>query len=255
MKYVVYRFWHNLSAAGRAGYIGKDTNYPKRFNLLRRVKEKGCPKLYRALRKYPIAVWHKEVLASGFRSLASLSRAEKFYVEKFDSKNKGYNCTDGRSGSSPSERTKKKLSELNKGRWVGKKNGFYGRKHSLKTRKHWSKIRKGRKLSPETIAKVVASLIGHAVSHKTRLKLSRAHKGRKWAPEHLAALRRARLWRPNNPKQVISLYELGHSLHDLEKILRVGRHAISRFLKNNGVALRRKSQEQKLRWAKRKENG
>jgi group I intron endonuclease len=180
-KRIIYRLWHDRSVAGRIGYIGKDSRYPKRLNLIRRTREKGCPKLYRAFKKYPLKFWYKEILASGFRSENGLNKAEMFWIAKFNSKNKGYNCTDGgdgRSGSSPSTETRKKLRDWNVGRWVGKKNGFYGQKHSIETRKHWSKIRKGRKLSPETIRKLTESSTGRKASVETRAKIGRAHKGK-----------------------------------------------------------------------------
>jgi group I intron endonuclease len=177
----IYRLWHNESSAGKVGYIGKDTNYPRRINLVRRLKEKNCPKLYRALRKYPLNVWHKEILAFGFQSDEPLNRAEIFYIAKFDSKRKGYNCTDGgegRSGSSPSLKTRKKLSKLNKGKRIGKKASFYGHKHSPETKAHWSEIRKGRKLSSRAKAILLKSLIGRKVSKETKAKIGAAQKGK-----------------------------------------------------------------------------
>src|ERR1035437_5084579 len=108
----IYRFWHDLSAAGRVGYIGKDTYYPYRANFNRRRREKKTRKLYRALNKYPFSVWHIDILASGFRSEKTMNKAEIFWIKKFDSKNKGYNCTEGGEGTvgfKHSEETKIKL--------------------------------------------------------------------------------------------------------------------------------------------------
>ena len=42
-----------------------------------------------------------------------------------------------------SKATKKKLSEMNKGKWKGENNGMYGKKHSEEARKKMSEAKKG----------------------------------------------------------------------------------------------------------------
>lgn len=133
----VYRLWHNESDRGRTGYVGKDSHWPRRGNLTKRAECKGCPKLYFAFQKYPIAMWFVEVLASGFRSLAALNRAEKRFIKKFNSRIYGYNITIGgdggpgwKKGRKLSSATKLKLSLINR----GKNNPKWGMKDSLKTR-------------------------------------------------------------------------------------------------------------------------
>lgn len=148
IKRVVYRLWHNKSPRGRVGYIGKDTMYPRRVNLFKRSKNKGCPKLYQGFQKYHFSVWKVEILAAGFKSNKSLNKAEIFYIKKFDSINKGYNILKGgdggpgwRKGRRLSEQTKKKLSEINK----GSNHPKFGKKDSLETRKKKSLSAKGNK--------------------------------------------------------------------------------------------------------------
>lgn len=148
----VYRFWHNRSARGRVGYVGKDSYYPLRANLVKRSKDKACKMLYRALRKHPLKFWCVEILASGFRKDETLNKAEIFYIKKFDSKNKGYNCTDGGEGQRG---------------WIPSKAWRLER----------SRILTGRKLSLEHIAKVVKSLTGRKHSIETKAKISAAHIG------------------------------------------------------------------------------
>ncbi len=160
---VVYRFWHNQSAQGRIGYIGKDVRHPRRFNLKNRIKEKECKKLYRALKRYPFKFWRKEVLAFGFRTDAALSKAEIFYIKKFDSKNKGYNCTDGGEGMSgyvPSVSTKAKIGAAHRGKTI-----------SVEQRAQLRKANKGKKQSAATIAKRVKVLTGQKRSDATRAKM------------------------------------------------------------------------------------
>ena len=157
----IYRLWHSMSAAGRVGYIGKTKYFPERTSFEQRRKDPGCKHLYAALRKYPISAWRLEVLALGLRSDASLCKAEIFYIKKFQSKTKGYNCTDGGEGLSGfhhSEETKRKISELKKGTNRGKENHFYGRTHSVETLKKQASVKKGRKYSIEHRQAISAGL-------------------------------------------------------------------------------------------------
>src|ERR1700676_4955980 len=157
---VVYRLWHNKSAAGRIGYIGKDKYYPKRVNLSYRKTEKGCAKLYRALNRYSLNFWKIDILKSGFRSDKSLSKAEIYYIRKFDSKNKGYNLTDGGDGVSgchPSKETRIKLSNA-------KKNMSPETRAKLSIAALGNKRCVGRKLSVETKAKIGAGNKGKVYS-------------------------------------------------------------------------------------------
>jgi group I intron endonuclease len=158
---VVYRFWHNKSARGRVGYIGKDSYYPRRFNLSVRKNRTNHPKLYQALNKYPLSVWHKEVLVSGIKSDAALNKAEIYWIKKFDSKNKGYNCTDGGEGQR-------------------------GWKPSPLTITRMRKSQAGKKMSPEARDKIAEALIGNENgknnkgkrrSLESRLKMSKAKIG------------------------------------------------------------------------------
>lgn len=169
---VVYRFWHNKSTRGCVGYIGKDSKYPRRANLSKRIKDTGCSKLYQALNKYPLKFWKTEVLASGFRTIETLNKAEIFYIRKFDSRNKGYNITKGgdggpgwRKGRKLSLETKKKLSRINQGRNHPK----WGIKDSLKTRLKKSRSSKGNRAN-----------LGKRFSTKHKLGIANAQKAA-WA--------------------------------------------------------------------------
>jgi hypothetical protein len=178
---VVYRFWHNRSVAGRVGYIGKDTHHPQRFDFKRRLKEKQCRKLYRALKKYPIKIWHKEILASGFRSDSTLIKAEIYWIATFDSKNKGYNCTDGGEGLlNPTAEIREKISKS----LQGHSSTFKGRKHSKKSKKMISDSKKGKRMSSETKMKISKTLKGRVISSEHRAKISKALTGRKFSTDH-----------------------------------------------------------------------
>lgn len=200
----IYRLWHSRSIKGKIGYIGKDSHYPSRLNLNARINDKKCRKLYNALRKYPIDIWKKEFLASGFKSEKSLNRAEMFYIKKFDSKNRGYNCTDGGEGSVGlvfSEESRKKMSEAQS----GKKAHNWGKKFSAETRAKMRKACKKRvPMSDETKKKISESLSGENNPNRgrkapleTRRKQSEAAKGnksnlgKKFSPEHKLGIAKA----------------------------------------------------------------
>lgn len=194
---VVYRLWHDKSAAGRIGYIGKDKYHPSRWNLLARRKQKGCRKLYNALFKYPLKVWNKEILARGFRSDAALSKAEIFFIKKFDSKNKGYNLTDGGEGTagmklsaahkrkiakaitgrkfSAESKAKMSLAQTGNTKGAGHKLSKAARK-AISKRMQGNKFCVGRKHSEETKRKIGDGNRGKTYSAATRKRMSKARK-------------------------------------------------------------------------------
>lgn len=171
----------------------------------------------RALNKYPLEVWHIAVLASGFNSDKALHEAEIAFIAKFDSKNKGYNLTDGGNGSPGrkfSEATKRKMSRSKAGNknpnwkrtpsaatrrkqseaFSGSKNPRWGVPLTVAEKKHLSEANKGannafygRKHSAETRRKLRASQLGRKASAETRIKMSEAHK-KEW---HLRKLKEA----------------------------------------------------------------
>lgn len=178
-KKVIYRLWHNKSAKGRVGYIGKDTDFPRRIRLSRRRKDKKCSKLYAALNKYPEEVWKVEVLSSGFCTNAALAKAEIEYIAKLDSVRKGYNITRGGEGflSSHSEVTKNKI-----------RRSLQGRALSEETKIKISKALIGREKSELTRYKLRLAHLGKRLSAVHRRKLSKAHMGKRASRSHCRAI-------------------------------------------------------------------
>lgn len=187
----IYRLWHPASAAGLVGYIGKDKYYPHRTNLAARAKDYKCRKLYWALKKHGIEGWHVEVLQSGFVSDESLADAEITYITKFNSKNRGYNCSDGGEGGlNPSEETREKIGLAHKGKQVSAESRLKMRLAAL-----------GRKHSPETKMKISQAFqganhpqYGKPQTPEIRAKISESLKGRKQPPrseDHCSALSQA----------------------------------------------------------------
>ena len=268
---VVYRLFHNLSSNGRVGYIGKDSYHPERLNLKQRAKDKNCPKLYLALKKYPVLEhWQKEVLASGFLTDEALSAAEVFFIKKFDSKNNGYNCTDGGEGVSGlvrSEASKAQVSKnkrgpsalcreeykdrailwYSKGRssyWIGKKVGV-DRVTILRELHGWGvAIRDGSK---------AARAVGGIEKHKERIirwyskGRSSTWIGKKFNVTDDPILRWLRIWgvpkatetrKEKHKENVIHWYSKGKSANWIEKRIITTPATILKWLREWGIPIR-----------------
>lgn len=136
-------------------YIGQSINIPKRFNTYKTLNCKPQIMLYRSLVKYGYDSHRFEVLTTCLEG--ELNRYERYFQDVYFGINpkKSLNCklttTDTRSG-----------------------------KFSLETRTKISIAHKGKKLSPETIAK----LKNRVVSNETKLKQKIARIGRKLSVEH-----------------------------------------------------------------------
>jgi hypothetical protein len=118
---------------------------------------------------------------------------EKYMIAVFGRKDLGtgilHNRTDGGEGSSgciPSEETKRKLSEANKGHTVSEKTrkkiseASKGKTHSEEHKRKLSEANKGHTVSEETKRKLSEAHKGNTLSDETKRKLSEAHKGKKW---------------------------------------------------------------------------
>jgi len=215
---VIYRFWHNQSDAGRVGYIGKDSYHPERYRFSSRAREKNCRKLHRAFKKYPIKFWRREILASNFKSDSALNKAEIFYINKFDSKRKGYNCTDGGEGVRGivvSLKTRRKMSRAHKGRkqsseWVEKRTkprykfknpqnliklylaGQTPRQLSIKYKVSTTAIRGFLRRNNVVLRNRSLARQGMRLSKAHRLAISRGGKGRKFSKIHRLRMSKSR---------------------------------------------------------------
>jgi group I intron endonuclease len=187
------------------------------LNLFKRKEDKNCAKLYRALNKYSLKEWRKEILVSGFKSDASLIRAEIQYIKKFDSKNKGYNCTDGGEGLSGFRHSISTREKMRATAGVGKKNRMWGNKPSVKTR-----------------ARISAALMGEKHSIERRRKI-----------------RESRLWKPKYPDDIIKFYKNFRSLRSIGRQFNASKITIRFFLERSGVSIRIRGGPEKL-WRKRK---
>ena len=100
----------------------------------------------------------KEVYLKTCYTQEELDEWEKYYIKLFDTLYpNGYNLTEGGNGGVPCEETRRKISNANKGKLIGKKNPFYGKHHSEENKIKWSEKKKGKHLSEELKRKLSKS--------------------------------------------------------------------------------------------------
>ena len=157
---------YKLTSPSNKCYIGQTINLVERKRTLYSPnKYYSGHRLDNAIKKYGIENFQYEIIiqiveSSKEKLREKLDELEKFYIEKYDSYNNGYNMTLGGSGSNgcfQTEESKRKISEKAKGRKgsmlgrhlteeqrnkisnfaktrTGEKNSFYGKTHSEETK-------------------------------------------------------------------------------------------------------------------------
>ena len=100
----------------------------------------------------------KEVYLKTCYSQEELDEWEQYYIKFYNTLwPNGYNLTEGGNGGVPCEETRRKISNANKGKLIGKKNPFYGKHHSEENKIKWSEKKKGKHISEETRIKLSKS--------------------------------------------------------------------------------------------------
>lgn len=121
-----------------------------------------------------------------------LHERESYYIQKFDTINKGYNSSHKGEGS---EGLKKSAEEIARRNATRKANGFH---HTEETKKHLSELLKGKKKSLEHRAKLSSARKGIAMSPEARAKSSATKKGKPHpiSAEGMARINAARVRHP-----------------------------------------------------------
>jgi len=143
---IIYRITNTITTKS---YIGQTINsLDKRWKRHIKDSEKFNYKFSRALRKYPIESWNKEIIET-LDDINSLNEREVYWISQYDTFKNGYNSTTGgEKDKNITDETRKKLGEKSKGnkyclgykhtdesrlkmskRKQGKNNSFYNKKH------------------------------------------------------------------------------------------------------------------------------
>ena len=175
-RYSVYRITNILN--GKI-YIGKTKQNPpvRRWAEHTSDSRKENPKMYihRAMKKYGIENFLFEVIAQ-YKTHDDLCQGEVAIISQYNSNSReyGYNLTNGGEGPEWTDERKSQFSEKMK----GEGNLFFGKKHTEETKQLLSEIRKeeysnpenhpwyGRKHTEETKLKISESKIGVFVGDK-----------------------------------------------------------------------------------------
>ena len=163
-----------------------DSNYHGSGHIIRQIYKKRPHTL-------------KEVYLKTCYTQEELDEWEQYYIKFYDTLYpNGYNLQEGGRGGTPSEETRKKISESSKGKQLsdetkkkisestsGEKNPFYGRQHSEETRRKLSEANKGKQLPEEQKKKISEALIGEKNpfyrkhhSYESKKKISESLKGK-----------------------------------------------------------------------------
>lgn len=150
-SYYIYK----LTAPNGKVYIGQAKNLKKRLGQYSRYDCKRQTKLYNSLIKYEWKNFLSEVIEITIET--NSDRREKFWIEYYNSVEKGLNCQYGGNKTKHlSKETRQKMSNLKKGKKIKphseehRKNlseAHIGKKHSDETRKKMSDAAKIKKLS------------------------------------------------------------------------------------------------------------
>ena len=165
-----YCVYHILNIVTLDCYVGSTVSFKRRISRhldeLKRGKHHSII-LQRAFDKYGNDAFKVVKLESGFQVTKShiLSR-EQFYIDTIKPKYNIWPTAGSGLGSKRTEETKKKFSEIQKGRIP------------------WNKGIKTGKLSPDHVAKIRKATIGHSLSEEGKLKVSKSRKGKKLSVEH-----------------------------------------------------------------------
>lgn len=149
---------------------------------------------YKAINKYGWDNFDHIVIARGLTE-EEAKWLEIELIREFDTtnRNKGYNITkggEGTNGLKHSEETRKKLSEINKGKPLSEEHrkniskSLKGHEVSEETKQKMSETKKGRIFTEEHKQKISETMKGKTLSEETKQKMSEAKKGRTLSEEH-----------------------------------------------------------------------
>ena len=148
-------------------------------------------------------------------SQEELDEWEKYFIFVYDTMSpKGYNLQEGGRGGTPSENTRKRISEAAKGRTPPNK----GKHLSEELRRKISEATKGRTSSEELRRKISEATKGRtspnkgkSMSEETRRKMSESHKGKHLSEEQKRKLSEAtkRQWNKQKPNKM-SVFHCGN---------------------------------------------
>jgi group I intron endonuclease len=179
-KFKIIGIYKITSPSGKI-YIGQGVDVLHRFYIYKKLLCKQQTKLYHSFCKYGVENHKFEIIHECNEN--ELNDLEIKYINQFNTFNTdiGLNLLSGGSNGRHNDETKLKISESR----IGDKNPNYGKKMSQEQKDKISIANKGRKLSKETIDRiiksktgVISSFRGKKQSEEAKIKMSQAKKGK-----------------------------------------------------------------------------
>ena len=173
----IYKITNTLNGKS---YIGQTIHDAVKGRIRKHLNGdlRGSQLVKRAIEKYGKNAFTYEILHDGVIP-EFLDTLEIESIEKFNTiAPHGYNLTYGGEGGTPSEETRRKMSEAQK----GEKNPMYGKSPSEETIRKRSEALTGKKRTSETRKKLSEAQKGKTHSLEARRKMSKTRKGKKHGP-------------------------------------------------------------------------
>lgn len=181
--YCVYM--HTNKVNGKK-YIGQTKMKPEERWGSKGHRYRECTHFFNAIKKWGFDNFEHEIVYSGLSHIEA-NEKEQELIELYNTRNLkyGYNLREGGSNGGLSEESKRKLSELRKGKYTGSNSPNYGKKLSDETKLKISMAQRGEKshcfgkvVTKEVRQKIAESHIGKKHTEKTKEKISLSKKGK-----------------------------------------------------------------------------
>lgn len=219
MNYIVYKITNTIN---QKIYIGITTrSLSQRWaEHCKEARSNSQKAIHRAIRKYHVENFQKEIIDNSSQSLEELFLKEKGYIEQYNSFNnpQGYNCTSGGDffqmtseerlkraqrmlGCKHTEETKLKISQTKK---------LYPTIITDEYRQKISQSSKGRIFTPESIEKRAKKLRGQKRTPEQKQKMGFKNIGRILTKEHRQKISQNNIGKGNKPfKMFLEGVDLG----------------------------------------------
>lgn len=175
---------YKLEAPSGRVYIGQTWDPPhRRWRHYRDLRCKGQPKLYRALLKHgPETFQYSVLLELPEASQETVNALESFWISVYDATRTGLNCmSGGHAKGRHSDETKQRMSTAHK--------GHPGVVHTPEARARISASRRGRTMSEENRSALLLANVGRKPSPETTAKRVASLTGKVRSEEALANMR------------------------------------------------------------------
>lgn len=236
-----YYIYKHTAPNGKV-YIGQTCQNPKDRFGNEGYRYKGCTYFYNAIQKYGWDNIKHEILFSGLTHKEA-NEKEVALISQYHSNERmfGYNLQSGGCNGSPSEETKRKMSEWQIGKVLSEQTkkkisqSRMGQKDSEKTKKKKSDSHKGKHLSEETKRKLSIAGKNRTDTKQRGRELGISNKGRKHSMESRINMSKAH--KPINNKKVLCIETniVYNSITEAERQTNVNRQNISKVCNKKGL--------------------